>query len=164
MADKPESAPEGGGKSKKMLLIIIIAAVVLIGGGVAAFLLLGGNSDAEAKAEQAKKDAEAIASTNIGPMVNIESFIVNILDDSGTRYLKAAMTLEVTSDKTVEEINQRMPQIKDAILLLIGNKSFSELQDLQGKMQLRAELSAKLNDLLKSGQIKRIYFTDFVVQ
>jgi len=162
MANKPESAPEGGGKSKKMLLIIIIAAVVLIGGGVAAFLLLGGNSDAEA--EQAKKDAEAIAGTNIGPMVNIESFIVNILDDSGTRYLKAAMTLEVTSDKTVEEINQRMPQIKDAILLLIGNKSFSELQDLQGKMQLRAELSAKLNDLLKSGQIKRIYFTDFVVQ
>jgi len=31
-------------------------------------------------------------------------------------------------------------------------------------MQLRAELNAKLNDFLKSGQIKRIYFTDFVVQ
>jgi len=121
MADKAENAPEGGGKSKKMLMIIIIAAVLLIGGGVAAFLLLGGDGEAEAKAEQAKKDAEAIASTNVGPMVNIESFIVNILDDSGTRYLKAAMTLEVTSEKVVDEINQRMPQLKDSILLLVGN-------------------------------------------
>jgi len=164
MADKPENAAEGRGKSKKMLLIIIIAVIVLSGGGVAAFLLLGGGSEAEAKAQQAKSDAEALQSSNVGPMVDIESFIVNILDDSGTRYLKAAMTLEVTSDKVVEEINQRMPQLKDSILLLIGNKSFSELQDLQGKMQLRAELSSKLNDFLKNGQIKRIYFTDFVVQ
>lgn len=163
MADKNEQAPNEGGKSKKMILIIAIAAVVLIGGGVGAFLALGSGED-EAKAEQAEKDAAAIASTNVGPMVNVESFIVNIIDESGSRYLKAAMTLEVTSEPAVEEVNQRMPQIKDAILLLVGNKSFSELQDLQGKMQLRAELSAKLNDLLKSGQIKRIYFTDFVVQ
>ncbi len=162
MADKTEKAPEGGGK-KKLILIIAIVLVVLIGGGVAAFLLLGGN-DEEAKKERVAQEAAALESPDIGPMVNIESFIVNILDDSGTRYLKAAMTLELTNDEVVDEVNQRMPQIRDAVIMLIGNKSFSELQDLQGKMQLRAELTAKLNSFLKTGKIKRIYFTDFVVQ
>ena len=62
------------------------------------------------------------------------------------------------------ELNQRMPQIKDAILLLIGNKTFNELNDLQGKIQLRAELINKINSILLKGKVKRIYFTDFVVQ
>ncbi|TYP00201.1 flagellar FliL protein [Geothermobacter ehrlichii] len=162
MAEKTEKAPEGGGK-KKLILIIAIALVVLIGGGVAAFLLLGG-SDEEAKKGKAAQEAAALESSDVGPMVNIESFIVNILDESGTRYLKAAMTLELTNEQAVDEVNQRMPQIRDAVIMLIGNKSFNELQDLQGKMQLRAELTAKLNSFLKTGKIKRIYFTDFVVQ
>ena len=57
-----------------------------------------------------------------------------------------------------------MPQIKDAILLLVGNKTYTELNDLQGKIQLRAELINKINSILKQGKVKRIYFTDFVVQ
>jgi flagellar FliL protein len=57
-----------------------------------------------------------------------------------------------------------MPQIRDAILLLVGNKSFSELNDLQGKLQLRAELINRINGVLVSGKVKRIFFTEFVVQ
>ena len=97
-------------------------------------------------------------------MVNIDSFIVNILDDQESRYLKAALTLEVTSEEASMELSQRLPQIKDAILLLVGNKTFSELNDLEGKMQLRAELINKVNGILLKGKVKSIYFTDFVVQ
>ncbi|GAB4165722.1 MAG: flagellar basal body-associated FliL family protein [Geothermobacteraceae bacterium] len=162
MAEKTEQAPEGGGK-KKLIMIIAIVLVVLIGGGAAAFMLMG-KSEEELAKEKAEQEAAAMASPNVGPMVDIESFIVNILDDSGTRYLKAAITLELTDDKVAEEVSQRMPQIRDAIIMLIGNKTFSELQDYQGKMQLRAELTTSLNELMTTGKIKRIYFTDFVVQ
>jgi flagellar FliL protein len=57
-----------------------------------------------------------------------------------------------------------MPQLQDAILLLVGNKTFDELRDLQGKLQLRAELMEKLNKIMQKGQVRKIYFTDFVVQ
>jgi flagellar FliL protein len=57
-----------------------------------------------------------------------------------------------------------MPQIRDAILLLTSSKTFGELQDLQGKMQLRAELIGHLNTLLAKGQVKHIYITNFVIQ
>ncbi|MCD4688026.1 MAG: flagellar basal body-associated FliL family protein, partial [Desulfuromonadaceae bacterium] len=94
----------------------------------------------------------------------IEPFIINILDKDGTRYLKAAITLETNNDPVVEEITQRMPQIRDSILLLVGNKTFGELADLQGKLQLRSELRERLNKILTGGRVEKIYFTEFVVQ
>lgn len=163
MAKEAAEAPEEGGGSKKKLIIIIAAVLVLlIGGGVAAFLLMGGEEEKiSPEEEQAELEKQA---KQVGPMVNIESFIVNILDDNESRYLKAAITLEVDSEETSMELTQRMPQIKDAILLLVGNKTFGELSDLQGKIQLRAELINKVNSILLKGKVKRIYFTDFVVQ
>jgi flagellar protein FliL len=167
MADKETGAEPGAEKksSKKMLIIIIAAVVILLGGGAAAFFLLKGEDSESATASKPEAaNTATVAKGAIGPMVEIEPFIINILDDEGTRYLKAAITLETDNDPVVEEINQRMPQIRDAILLLVGNKTFSELADLQGKLQLRSELRERLNKLLSGGRVQKIYFTEFVVQ
>lgn len=168
MADKETSTEAGAEKkSKKMLFIIIAAAVLLLGGGAAAFFLLKGD-DPNAAAPQAPDAAPTTTSPSaagaIGPMVEIEPFIINILDEEGTRYLKAAITLEANNEPVVEEITQRMPQIRDAILLLVGNKTFGELADLQGKLQLRSEIRERLNKILTGGRVQKIYFTEFVVQ
>lgn len=164
MAKKEAAEPEEGGGSKKKLIIIIAAVLVLlIGAGVGAFLFLGGDKEEKISPEEEQALLEKQAK-EVGPMVNIDTFIVNIADDQESRYLKAAITLEVDTPEATMEINSRMPQIKDAILLLIGNKSFGELNDLQGKIQLRAELINKVNSILLKGKVKRIYFTDFVVQ
>ena len=157
-----KQSAEGGGSKKKMIIIIAVVLVLLIGGGLGAFLLLG-NDAGKISPEQEQAELEKQAK-QVGPMVNIDSFIVNILDDAESRYLKAAITIEVDGEEASMELSQRMPQVKDAILLLVGNKSFSELQDLQGKIQLRAELINKINSILLRGKVKRIYFTDFVVQ
>jgi len=163
MAKSAAEQSEEGGKSKKKLIIIIVAVLVLlIGAGVGAFLFMGG--DEEKISPEEEQAAMEMQAKQVGPMVNIESFIVNILDDQESRYLKAAITLEVANEEVSVELMQRMAQVKDSILLLIGNKTFSELNDLQGKMQLRAELLNKVNSILLKGKVKRIYFTDFVVQ
>lgn len=156
-------APDGEGGSSKKLIIIIAAVVLLaiIGGGAAYFLLGGKEVKPDPEAEAAAMEASA---KMVGPMVTIDTFIVNILDDQENRYLKAAITLEVDAQTTADEINSRLPQLQDAILLLIGNKTFGELRDMQGKMQLRAELLNRINEILSKGKVKRIYFTDFVVQ
>jgi flagellar protein FliL len=154
---------EGGGSKKKLIIIIAVVLVLLIGAGVGAFLFLGGDKEEKISPEEEQALLEKQAK-EVGPMVNIDPFIVNIADDQESRYLKAAITLEVDTPEATMEITARMPQIKDAILLLIGNKTFGELNDLQGKIQLRAELINKVNSILLNGKVKRIYFTDFVVQ
>ncbi len=165
MAKEPENeAEEGGGGKKKKLIIIIAALVLLIAGGAGAyFFFMTGDDEEKISPEEEKALAEEQAN-QVGPMVNIETFIVNILDDEESRYLKAAITVEVSSEEASMELTSRMAQVKDAILLLVGNKTYNELSDLQGKIQLRAELINKLNSILTQGKVKRIYFTDFVVQ
>jgi flagellar FliL protein len=64
----------------------------------------------------------------------------------------------------MKEAGERMPQIRDAILLLMSNKTFSEMSDLQGKLQLRAELLSRINSFFRKGKVQKIYFTEFVVQ
>nr|WP_320050090.1 flagellar basal body-associated FliL family protein [uncultured Desulfuromonas sp.] len=161
MAD--EDKQEKGGKSKMMLFVILGVVVLLIAVGVAAYLL-GSRSAQQAPAGEAAQVEDTTTAEGVGPMVDITDFIINILDKNETRYLKAAITLELENEETVAEVNERMPQIRDSILLLIGNKTFAELNDLQGKLQLRAEIIVRLNKLLKKGKVKGIYFTEFVVQ
>jgi flagellar FliL protein len=169
MAEKKEEekSEESGGSKKK--LFIIIGAVVLVlligGGGAAYYFLLKKEPQVEEKDPgQDVPVPELTQSAEIGPMVDIEEFIVNIISEEATHYVKASLTVELTNEEVKEEVNKRMPQIRDAILLLLGNKTYEELQDLQGKRQLKAELLSKLNSFLHAGKVKSIYFTNFVVQ
>ncbi len=166
-AKEPEEEKSGG--SKKLLIIIIAAVVILLGAGAAAYFLFLKKPPPEEGEGAAKEQIEAPVPTpeeeaEIGPMVDIKEFIVNIISEDNAHYVKAALTLELNKEEALEEVNKRMPQIRDAILLLIGNKTLEELQDLQGKKQLKAELKSKINAFVRSGKVKNIYLTDFVVQ
>jgi flagellar FliL protein len=165
MSDLNETEKSSAGfLTPKNMILFGLLILLLIGVGVVAWLLLQRNNQAQAQGQAAAAAPSAVAAQKVGPMVSIDPFIVNILDHETTRYLKAAITIEVDSPEAGSEAEQRMPQLQDAILLLVGNKTFDELRDLQGKLQLRAELMEKLNKIMQKGQVRKIYFTDFVVQ
>jgi len=169
MAEKapktPETSEKGGSKKKLFIIIGLVSLVLLIGAGVAGYLLFMKQPPPEEKDPGVEVPVPEInAQAEIGPMVNIDEFIVNIISDENNHYVKAALTIELSSEPSKEELEKRMPQVRDAILMLVGNKTFEELQDLQGKKQLKAELLSKINAILYTGQAKSIYFTDFVVQ
>ena len=113
-----------------------------------------GNSEVAPVAKQA----------GIGPTVDIREFIVNIISEDNTHYLRTAMTIEMSNENAREEMTQRMPQVRDAILMLISNKTFEEVYDLHGKKQLKAELLYEVNKILTRGEAVSVYLTDFVVQ
>jgi flagellar protein FliL len=161
----PDTA-ESGSKKKKLLLIGggALLLVILIGTAIGLFFLLKDDGDAEPAPGSTVPVPQLNTNITIGPMVNIDSFIVNIISADSNHYVKASFTLELSNETTKEEVNRRMPQIRDSILLLLGNKTYEELQDLQGKKQLKAELMSKINAVLVSGRVDSIYFTDFVVQ
>jgi len=171
MAEKEEKKEEPKKGGKKKLIIIIAAVLVLLmagGGGYFFFVHKPKQEELKRKQEEESKAAALIKpvpeEANIGPMVEIKEFVVNIIGEDTPHYVKASLSLELDKEATLEEVNKRMPQIRDAILLLIGNKTFEELQDIQGKNQVKAELKSKINAFLKTGKINNIYLTDFVVQ
>ncbi len=168
MAEKKEAPVEKSGGKKKLFIIIgAVVVVLLISGGVGAwwFLLRDKPVDKDAKDPAQQVQVPAIGQpAAIGPMVNIEEFIVNIISGDAAHYVKTSLTVELTNEQVKTEVEQRMPQMRDAILLLIGNKTYEELQDLQGKKQLKAELLSTVNSFLQTGKVVSIYFTNFVVQ
>ncbi len=166
MADDKKNAEKEGGGKKKMLIIIIIVLLLAIAGGVAGFFMLKSKNQDEEPQDPGEKVPvpEISQSSEIGPMIEVTEFVVNIISEDNNHYVKAAMSLELSSEELKEEADHRMPQIRDAILLLIGNKTYEELHDLQGKKQLKAEIMSKVNSFLQTGKVRAVYFTDFVVQ
>ena len=167
MAEKKEAPAEKAGSKKKLFIIIgIVVLVLLIGGGVGAWFLLREKPvDGETKTPGQQVPVPNLnQQAQIGPMVNVDEFIVNIISGDAAHYVKASLTFELTNEQVKAEVEQRMPQMRDAVLLLISNKTYEELQDLQGKKQLKAELTTKINSFLQTGQVAAIFFTNFVVQ
>lgn len=167
MADQNDTGMRTGSRNNRLLIIIIAVLVsMLLGGGAAALYLmkekpvspLSQNPALKAPVVQPDENAE------IGPMVDIDEFIVNIISGDSAHYVKASLTVELSNENAKTEVENRMPQMRDTVLMLVGNKTYEELQDIQGKKQLKAELKGNINGFLQTGKVKSIYFTNFVVQ
>lgn len=162
--------------SKNVIIIIIAVFVLFMGMIGAGFYLLWSQMSASiaqvqmqngTSEEEEKEEAEE---EKMGTMYRLDTLIVNLADHGGKRYLRVTMELELKSNEdhdaaeVVEEIEKRMPQLRDAILMILPSKQYSDISTTGGKIALRDELMVKLNAHLKTGVISTIYFTEFVIQ
>ena len=162
LEQEDKETQEGAPQRKKVpinLIIISILVLCLLGGGIYVWKsgLLSKDTDSAALDEQEDKQ-------DMGPIYSLDTFIVNLVGGRGKNYLKAKVELELDSDKTTMEIEKRLPQVRDAILTMLSSKSNEDINTLEGKFQLRAEIISTLNQNLKTGKVKNVYFTDFIVQ
>jgi len=168
---------EDGGGKKKMIIIIgaaVAAALIL---GVVAFMMLGKGSKKEPPKEGAPAEAKADSGHGGGgqggaatpaagaaTIFPLDPFIVNIYDGQELRYLKIKVEIDMASPSVKAELDTRLAPIRDAILILLSTKTLRDIQDVQGKAQLKEEILAAVNKIIPPGKIAKIYFTDFVVQ
>jgi len=159
MAPKDDQVADGAqekGKGKMKLIIIILASVLVVGGGVAGYFIFTGGHKGEAEAKT--------ESTGVPSIFALEPFIVNIYDGQDLRYLRVRVELEVANEEMKTEAEARKAQLRDAILVLLTTKTMLDIRDQQGKNQLRQEIFTVSNNILPPGKLKKVYFTDFVVQ
>jgi len=154
------ATPEKKRSPMMLIIVLIIAALIIGGGGTVAFFMLKGKAKQPAEKTAAKEPAKT---HTMGPVHMLEPFIVN-LSGTGKNYLKVEIGLELGDAKDTAEIENKLPQIKDAILLLLTSKSFDAVQTSEGKVTLKQEIITRLNTFLAGGTIKNVYFTNFVVQ
>ena len=118
------------------------------------------------RAQNSEKDAapEKGAQTRalIRP-VPLPEITVNLADPPGDRYLKIAMEVEVNADVS-EELKAQNARIRDAVIMLLAGKSYADISTPDGKVLLKAEVAARLNQILGAQRVIRVYFTDFVVE
>ena len=94
----------------------------------------------------------------------MDSFIVNLTDAQGTRYLKVTMQLEMSHEMLSPEIDNRLPQIRDEVITLLSSKSFDDVATIAGKRALKRGIMNSMNKYLTTGKVLNVYFSEFVVQ
>lgn len=176
-----EELENGEGKKKKggsLVIIIVVLLFVLLLGimGVIAWLISSSSSDESEIKEAPKTEVKpnntpkANANTqrgsdyaNIGPMYPLEPFTLNLLSDSGSRYVKCTIEMEQNTELLKPELDKKVAIIRDIIIRTLTAKTFEEISTAKGKERLKDELVGKINEILTDGFIKNVYFTDFVV-
>jgi flagellar FliL protein len=158
--------------SNKILVILIgVMMVFLLGLGGGLFMMWNKLSAMEIQVqstagndEQADKDTPVPVEELLGPIFPLDTFIVNLADKGGKRYLRITIDLELDSKELESEVAKRLPQVRDSILTILPTKRFEDISSAQGKTALRDQMLERINGMLARGQITNIYFKEFVVQ
>lgn len=124
--------------------------------------------EAEAKPEGGEGGEGAVAETETEPrpfLQKLDKFTVN-LGGEPKRTIRIELNLEMLNEESYEEVMDasRMPKIRDRIVAILNEKSFPEIEGIQGKLFLKEKITSEVNSILEKGVVKDIYFSEFVVQ
>jgi len=174
MAEETEEevVEKKSGGNMVLIMIVVLLVILLIGGGLAAYFLLGSSNDTQTMQNQNRQAAPAQRKSSgrstqyltIGPMYPMDQFVVNLLSESGSKYLKVNLDIELDTQELSVEMDKKKALIRDIMIRVLSSKTFEEVSTMKGKDRLKDEMVNKINDVLADGQVKNIFFTDFVVQ
>lgn len=180
--------PKKKSKAKRLVIFLVLFFILLAcaGGGAYWWLYLRNpgevpaqtseisqEQEAQTQAEAKSPEQEGLNSARIerqtdlprskGMVLPLPPITVNLADPGGRRYLKLGMEVEVNSD-VANELKAQNARIRDSIIMLLAGKTYGEISSPDGKVLLKAEIAARLNQILGAQRIIRVYLTDFVVQ
>ncbi len=178
MADNQLEAPKEEGKKKggklKWIIILVVLLGLLGGGGWFGYKYFfakkaettegapaesGGGHGGEKK--EGGKEGDKAAKPEI---VTLPTFVVNLADPLGRRYLKLTVDVEMADPKAAEELKGSEPKVRDAIILLLSSKTFADLSSVESKIMLKNEIVERLNQVVSGNKVLRVYFTEMVIQ
>ncbi|TLD96103.1 flagellar basal body-associated protein FliL [Helicobacter jaachi] len=193
MAEEEKAAAEKGSEKKnKAILFVVIGIVVvllILVGIVVAMMMSGGDEEAHAApAPQAQEQAtpsQQAAKIIVGNTVSVRStdkfspgliypvegpidITVNLMTQTGKRYLKTSMQFELDKDEakanaTKAELDKKLPMLKDTIIEILSSKSIEDVATAKGKNRVKDEIVKRINEFLVDGKVSDVFFVAFVV-
>ena len=165
-----EAKPAAAKKNLGPILQIAFAVLNLSVMGVGAYLVYAstiGWQSPSISDEQAEREIASVASeTDAGPLVyTMDKFTVN-LGGEPKRTIRLEVNLQMLGKEGFEEVMEpeNRAKARDRIVRLLNEKSFSELETIQGKLFLKDKIAGEVNEILKKGVVKDVFFSDFIVQ
>lgn len=172
--EKPEKKEE---KAKGKLPPIFENKVLLLGGvvvlqallaiGITQYVIvprLGAGAAAIAGGEHDGKHAEGEEKAE-GVLVSLNEVIAALRSEGGAKnYVRTTISVEVKDEKMAKALEERIAQLRDAVIMTVSQKTADELTTPEGTAALREELTERLAEHLPAGALLNIYFSDLVVQ
>lgn len=161
------SAPieNSGGKPFVLIALVVVNMCVVLGVGYMVWKSRQtppSTIDQVVDGEKKTDEHEKTTPEEIGKVVPLETFIVNLAGAKGRKVLKVNMELEVKGSEIVTEIDNRKAQIRDFIIIILSSKTYDEISAKEGKDALRNEIKDNINTFLSKGKISNVYFTELI--
>jgi len=165
-----ENAESTEGGNKKMLIIIIAVSVLmmLIGAGAAVFLL-GSDDDAGGAEGNASEQVAEEPAEGDPIYINMKpEFVVNLPPGGPAGMLQVAVTVYTRQQAVADFIAANDPLLRHHLNNLFESRPSAELLTLEGKQALQQAVQDLFQEQMaameQAGDVKGIYFTQFVLQ
>lgn len=99
------------------------------------------------------------------PMVyTMDQFVVN-LSGLPKRTIRLQINLDMIGPEAFQEIMdfENRAKARDKIVRILNDKTFDDLETIQGKLFLKDKIVEEVNKTLNRGLVKDVYFTDFIM-
>ena len=110
------------------------------------------------------EEAEEEEPQEYGEFLVLSDIIINPAESGGKRFLLLSIGLESSEPKVLEEVGTKDIVVRDVVLRVMGERTVSELSSIEERQAIKEELRHTLNELMDTGEIDRLYFTQFVLQ
>jgi len=155
-------------KTKKGSKVILIVIAVVFG-----FLLVSGSvfagyyfatKNAATMVTQGNKTSEKESENGEEVTLELDEFLVNLADEGKPRYLKLKIFIGYnTNEDFAKELEVKKPIIRDTFNNVLRTKKTNDIIP-SGEEALKKALLDKVNELLKSGKVTNVYFSEILVQ
>jgi flagellar FliL protein len=140
-----------------MLGLIVILVIVIT--GVASFTFFTYFS--VSGDEENKEEVQSIE--DIRPTYQVGDFTVNISNNNQISFVRASLVFELENAELAEELDKRSSQIRDRIISTLRAQN-EEILEEPGADTIKEIVQEQINQLLISGEVTNVWFTDLVVQ
>ncbi|MBU8869859.1 MAG: flagellar basal body-associated FliL family protein [Gemmatimonadales bacterium] len=173
MAKEKTDAPEESSvksklaifENKAILLGTIVIMQALIAIGLTQFLIVPQLGVKEASVDPAVPAEEKFVMPEMGVLVGLEEIIVTLRSDGRkSRYLRININLEVQNQGAAMVVTERLPQLRDIVIMILSNLEPVKLSTPEGKKGLRDEIFRRIDERMPPGILMNVYFSDLVVQ
>lgn len=136
--------------NKKWFIVGIMSLLLVISGSVFYF------TDVFAKDADESSIDDILERT-----VAIDQITTNLASDD---YIRISFTIQTDSEKAKEELEKRDFQVKNIMIQELSEMQADDLRGKEGQLLLQKTLNNKINDLLQTGKIEKIYITESILQ
>jgi len=149
---------EDGKMNYKMLALIVVLVIIITGVASFTFFTYFSVSSDEDEGENKITSVEDIRST-----YQVGNFTVNISNNDRISFVRATVVFELENTEMTEELNKRSSQIRDRIISTLRAQN-QEILEEPGADTIKQIVKDKVNEILISGKITNVWFTELVVQ
>ena len=126
---EPIAPAEPPKKKRGKLLLLLVTLLFVAAAGAGGFYFT-------------QWDAQATPKPAPPVFVALDTFTVNLASVNGhPQFVQAGLTLKLTDPAAAALVKERMPEIRDRVLMVLSAKRGSDLLPVEGKQQLAVELS-----------------------